>query len=112
VRNLSGGELGRHVAERDGAYWVTSPLHKTIDYRVHNLIADPFPKSHDLVVCRNVLIYFAEEAKNGVLAGLAASLRGGGFLFLGGTEIIHDPPALGLIRRSPSLYEKVGGTLP
>ena len=61
---------------------------------------------------RQFLIYFAEEAKNGVLAGLAASLRGGGFLFLGGTEIIHDPPALGLIRRSPSLYEKVGGTLP
>jgi chemotaxis protein methyltransferase CheR len=107
VRNLSGDDLGRHVAPRDGAYWVTSPLHRSIDYRVHNLIADPYPRACDLVVCRNVLIYFAESAKNGVLAGLAGSLRPGGFLFLGGTEIIHDPAALGMARRSPSLYEKL-----
>jgi chemotaxis protein methyltransferase CheR len=108
VRNLSVDELGRHVAERNGAFWVTSPLLRSIEYRVHDLIADPYPKGQDLVVCRNVLIYFVERTKNAVLAGLAASLRPCGFLFLGGTEIIHDPPALGLARRSPSLYQKVG----
>jgi chemotaxis protein methyltransferase CheR len=107
VKNLTEGDLAYHLEVRDdGQFWVCSPLHDKIDFRVHDLIADRYPGPFDLVVCRNVLIYFVDEVKNSVLARLAESVRPGGFLFLGGTEIIHSPEALGLIRRYPSLYEK------
>jgi chemotaxis protein methyltransferase CheR len=107
VKNLTSGEMGYHVEARDdGNFWVCSPLHTKIEFKVHDLIADRYPGPFDLVVCRNVLIYFVDEVKNRVLSGLAGSVRSGGFLFLGGTEIVHNPEALGLIRRAPSLYEK------
>jgi chemotaxis protein methyltransferase CheR len=107
VKNLTQGDLAYHLEVRsDGHFWVRSPLHDRIEFRVHDLIADRYPGPFDLVVCRNVLIYFVDEVKNSVLARLAESVRPGGFLFLGGTEIIHTPEALGLIRRYPSLYEK------
>jgi chemotaxis protein methyltransferase CheR len=107
VKNLTNGDLSHHLAARDdGNFWVCSPLHAKIDFHVHDLIADRYPGPFDLVVCRNVLIYFVDDAKNRVLAGLAGAVRPGGFLFLGGTEIVHNPDAMGLIRRAPSLYEK------
>ncbi|HEV8637845.1 MAG TPA: protein-glutamate O-methyltransferase CheR [Chloroflexota bacterium] len=107
VKNLTEGDLAYHLEVRDdGNFWVCSPLHDRIDFRVHDLIGDPYPGPFDLVVCRNVLIYFVDEVKNSVLARLAGAVRPGGFLFLGGTEIVHSPEALGLIRRYPSLYEK------
>ena len=107
VKNLASGDLGYHLEARDdGNFWVCSPLHAKIEFKVHDLIADRYPGPFDLVVCRNVLIYFVDEVKNRVLAGLAGAVRPGGFLFLGGTEIVHHPEALGLIRRAPSLYEK------
>jgi chemotaxis protein methyltransferase CheR len=110
VKNLTQGDLAYHLEVRDdGNFWVRSPLHDRIEFRVHDLIADRYPGPFDLVVCRNVLIYFVDEVKQSVLVRLAESVRPGGFLFLGGTEIIHSPEALGLIRRYPSLYEKAAG---
>jgi chemotaxis protein methyltransferase CheR len=107
VKNLSNGDLSYHLEPRDdGNFWVCSPLHPKIDFQVHDLIGDRYPGPFDLVVCRNVLIYFVDDVKNRVLAGLAGAVRPGGFLFLGGTEIVHNPDAMGLIRRAPSLYEK------
>ena len=107
VKNLTSGDMGHHLeARQDGNFWVCSPLHSKIEFKVHDLIADRYPGPFDLVVCRNVLIYFVDDVKNRILAGLAGSVRSGGFLFLGGTEIVHHPEALGLIRRAPSLYEK------
>jgi chemotaxis protein methyltransferase CheR len=107
VKNLTAGDLSGHLqAGDDGRFWVRSPLHPRIDFRVHDLIADRYPGPFDLVVCRNVLIYFVDDVKERVLAGLAGAVRPGGFLFLGGTEIVHRPDTLSLIRRAPSLYEK------
>jgi chemotaxis protein methyltransferase CheR len=110
VKNLTECDLSYHLEVRgDGHFWVRSPLRDRIEFRVHDLIADRYPGPFDLVVCRNVLIYFVDEAKHSVLARLAGAVRPGGFLFLGGTEIIHSPEALGLIRRYPSIYQKAGG---
>ncbi|BBP90341.1 hypothetical protein BsIDN1_39590 [Bacillus safensis] len=38
-------------------------VRKHIQFKKHNLLADPYEKQLDLIVCRNVLIYFTEEAK-------------------------------------------------
>lgn len=42
---------------------VKDEIRKNIRFQKHNLLADPYEKDFDIIVCRNVLIYFTEEAK-------------------------------------------------
>lgn len=73
--------------ERD-LYKIKDEVKKCVEFRHHDLLKDEYPKSCDLIVCRNVLIYFTEEAKDYVYRKLNGSLKTGGVLFVGSTEQI------------------------
>jgi chemotaxis protein methyltransferase CheR len=65
----------------------------------------------DLVLCRNVLIYFDEDTKRKILENLAQALMPEGLLALGGTELVMNVPR-GLERRmfeKTSFYARTGG---
>jgi chemotaxis protein methyltransferase CheR len=55
------------------------------------LTVSPLPGSFDLVLCRNVVIYFTPEARSSVHEMLARSVRPGGYLVIGSTERISQP---------------------
>ena len=59
-------ELKRKYFEKisDTAFQVDPELKKCIEFKEHNLLRDLYPNNLDLIVCRNVLIYFTEEAKD------------------------------------------------
>jgi chemotaxis protein methyltransferase CheR len=59
-----------------------------------------------LIVCRNVLIYFTEEAKEEVFIKFNKSLAPGGVLFIGSTEQIINHKEIGYSRKSSFYYEK------
>lgn len=59
-----------------------------------------------LVLCRNVAIYLAPEAKRRLFGALAGALEAGGVLLLGRSERLVDPAALGLERAGPHAYRK------
>ena len=61
----------------------------------------------DLIVCRNVVIYFTAESKEILYAKFCKALRPGSVLFVGGTEIISTPSAYGLQNFGISFYKKV-----
>jgi len=74
--------------QRAGTEWqVRDELKKDMDFRILNLIA-PWPSlpQFDVVFLRNVLIYFDVETKQKILARVAAAMRPGGILLLGGVE--------------------------
>ena len=48
----------------NGAFKVADRLKKTIKFQKQNLLLDTFGDQYDLIVCRNVMIYFTEEAKH------------------------------------------------
>ncbi len=85
---------------------VDPSLKRTIKFERHNLLLDPFPKNLSLIVCRNVLIYFTEEAKNEIFKKFYQSLAPGGVLFLGATEQIMDYRDIGYIRKASFFFEK------
>ncbi|UQA62431.1 CheR family methyltransferase [Polyangium aurulentum] len=62
---------------------VRDEVRARVELSAHNLAVDPYPKGLDVIVCRNVLLYFGNEAAAAVLAGFHASLRPGGVLLLG-----------------------------
>ena len=49
-----------------------------MEFKQHNLLRDEFEQDFDLVVCRNVTIYFAEEAKTELTRKFYRSLKDGG----------------------------------
>ena len=64
---------------------------------------------YDLILCRNVMIYFHENARKRLTERLAKSLKPGGYLFTGHTELLpRDQTAFTYLR--PAIYQKGGET--
>ena len=72
----------------NGIVKISDSLKSCIKFQQHNLLRDPYPKDMDLIVCRNVMIYFTEEAKDQMYYQFSESLRKDGVLFVGSTEQI------------------------
>jgi len=66
----------------------------------------PAPESHDLILCRNTVIYFQEPVRDELHARLARALRPGGYLLVGSTERVNQPAAMGLSAVRPFTYRK------
>jgi chemotaxis protein methyltransferase CheR len=78
-----------------------------VTWRRHDLLRDPFPAEQDLIACRNVVIYFTDEAKDGLYRHFAQALRRGGVLFIGATEAISAPRDFGLQMLASGIYRRV-----
>lgn len=77
---------------QDGSFFkVSEEIKKTVTFKKQNLLADSFGGPYDLIVCRNVLIYFTEEAKDGLYKKFSAALKPDGIFFVGSTEQIFNP---------------------
>ncbi len=85
---------------------VDDEIKKRVKFRQHNLLRDPFIKDCDLIVCRNVLIYFTDEAKDEIFQKFYDSLKPGGILFIGSTEQIMNYKEIGFLRQASFFYEK------
>lgn len=81
-----------------------------IEFIDHNLVTDEVFKEVQLVLCRNVLLYFGNELQQRVVHLLTRSLERGGYLLLGrGENIVNlaeQHPQLELIDSSLQLYRK------
>lgn len=79
----------RYLDAHEGGYTVDPGISSAIDWREVNLL-DPTQVQQlgtfDLVLCRNVLIYFREETAQRVVSKLAAQLNPGGTLLVGVSE--------------------------
>jgi len=106
VRSLTQAQRGRYLTPL-APYFVSQVLKKSIRFEEHDLLLDRFESGFDLIVCRNVVIYFTAEAKEQLYAKFSAALRPGGVLFVGGTEIISGPAKFGLQNFGISFYRKV-----
>jgi chemotaxis protein methyltransferase CheR len=80
------GVAARYLAQRGSELVADPTLLGAIDFRRINLIAPPTIAPCDLIICRNVLIYFDDRRVKRVAAGLTASLAPGGALLVGVTE--------------------------
>ena len=60
----------------------------------------------DLVLCRNIVIYFTEPVRDALHQRLVESLRPGGYLMVGSSERVADPRAMGLASPAPFIYRK------
>lgn len=108
VKNVSRALRLKYFTSFEEGYRVNDALRRRVEFRQHNLLRDPFPVGFDLVVCRNVVIYFTEEAKDKLYRGFWSALKPEGVFFIGGTETLLDAAKLGFNRLCTSFYGKAG----
>lgn len=98
--------LRRFFTREGDHYLVRQELREMVLFAVHDLLKDP-PFSHvDLVSCRNLLIYLDHDLQEHVGSMFHYALNPGGYVFLGASESLDNPP--GLFRcadRSARIYQ-------
>ena len=98
--------IQKYFTKSEDLYTIQPSLKNRITFKKHNLLADRYPMNIDLIVCRNVLIYFTDEAKEQIYQGFNQSLREGGVLFVGSTEQIFTPEKYNLKLLDTFFYQK------
>ncbi len=88
------------------SYQISEEVKKRVEFKQHNLLKDDYGNGWNMIVCRNVLIYFTEEAKDGVFVNFQKALANKGVLFIGSTEQIINYKEIGYTRKNSFFYEK------
>jgi chemotaxis protein methyltransferase CheR len=104
VRNISPVQRSSSFKPGGPPFFVNNALIQKVNFRELDLIAGTYEKDFDLIVCRNVVIYFTAETKQLLYQRFHDALRPGGVLFVGGTEIIPRPQELGFRSTGFSFY--------
>lgn len=106
LANLEDTLINSMFEKTGDLYQVKDRIRNKIYFFKHNLLRDTYPQNIDIVLCRNVLIHFNDLAKKHVYHNLAQALNAGGLVFVGGSEQIMEPEAVGLVRDSIYFYRK------
>ncbi|MGX9461058.1 CheR family methyltransferase [Shewanella sp. A14] len=85
---------------------VKDTVKRLVNFRAHNLLESySLLGKYDIIFCRNVLIYFAPEAKSKILRQFAAALNPNGILFLGASESLAGlSDEFNMVRCNPGIY--------
>jgi len=111
LKNIPKPMLAKYFSEDKGDYWVNKEIKDKAVFKKHNLLADPFEKGFDLIACRNVTIYFTEEAKDMLNKRFYESLKENGVLFVGATEFMMNALKSGYHKLGTCFYQKTAGSL-
>jgi chemotaxis protein methyltransferase CheR len=87
-------------------YFINNDVKKLVDFQVIDLLEDKFPTECDLILCRNVMIYFTEEAKEKLYRKFFNALSDEGVFFVGSTEQIIMPQKYGFTSIKNFFYQK------
>jgi chemotaxis protein methyltransferase CheR len=115
-RGLPIVQMMRWFEELPGAAWRVAPdLRRSVRFEVGSLVAPPVQAERfDIVLCRNVLLYFSADVRRLAFARLASAVAEDGALMLGAGETVighteafaSDPECRGLYLRVPPRTER------
>jgi len=88
-RGLGVTQMLRHFEENRRGWQVVEPTRCVARFQQHNVL-DPSPSRQpfDLILCRNVLLYFGPETRQRAFSRLHSALASDGFLMLGAGETV------------------------
>ena len=97
----------KYFTKVGNSYKIADEIKRQVEFKEHNLLKDPYPTGCHLIVCRNVLIYFTEDAKEEIYKKFNAALTKDGILFIGSTEQIMNYRELNYQRKQSFFFQKV-----
>lgn len=90
-----------------GTYQILDSVKACVEFKQHDLLKDAYPSQCDLIICRNVLIYFTEEAKDEIYKKFNSALKKDAILFVGSTEQIIQPQNMQFATYKSFFYKKI-----
>jgi len=98
--------VAAHFSKKENYYFLHDNIKQTVRFKQHDLLLQPYEHQFDLIVCRNVMIYFTEQAKDTVYQKFSRALRKEGILFVGSTEQVLTPEKYQFRIADTFFYEK------
>lgn len=106
LKNIDEKMLRRYFTSVEGLEKIRDNIKESVIFKKNNLLKDSFEIGYDLILCRNVVIYFTEQAKDILYRKFFNSLKTNGVLFVGGTENILNAKEIGFSSPKTFFYEK------
>lgn len=107
IKNIKREQITKYFIEKDDKYSINEKIKSMVSFKKHDLILDRYDKDFDVIVCRNVVIYFNTDTKEQIYSKFNQSLKKGGLLFVGATESIYNYKEYGFEKASTFIYRKL-----
>lgn len=107
IKNVEKNMIDKYFIKEDNKFIIDKSIKSMVTFKKHDLILDRYEKDFDLIVCRNVVIYFKNDIKKEIFQKFNESLKKGGLLFVGATESIYNYKEYGFEKVSTFIYRKV-----
>lgn len=113
VKPLPGLILNDYFTREGDLYAVREEVKKPVRFLLMDIMKQPPLRHLDLILCRNVLIYFEREKQHVILEIFSRCLRPGGFLVLGKSEAVVGAGESGFepYERRERIYRKKAGSV-
>jgi chemotaxis protein methyltransferase CheR len=108
VKGMPEADLAEYFTEGEEGYIAVDRLRRAVRFKELNLLRDQFDFGFDMIVCRNVTIYFEADVKSELMKNFASALKPGGILFIGATEALLGDDASGFARMGGNFYRWSG----
>jgi chemotaxis protein methyltransferase CheR len=107
VKNIAKDRLKKYFNCEGETYIINDKIKNMVEFKKHDLILEDYDTKLDLIVCRNVVIYFNQDVKDKMYSKFRNSLKTNGLLFVGATESIYNYREFGYEKASSFIYRKV-----
>ncbi|MCI8280385.1 MAG: protein-glutamate O-methyltransferase CheR [Lachnospiraceae bacterium] len=97
----------KYFTKVGASYKIANEIKARVEFKQHDLLKDAYPTGCHLIVCRNVMIYFTEEAKEEIYKKFNQALTKDGILFIGSTEQIMNYKELNYQRNQSFFFQKI-----
>lgn len=107
-RGLGVAQMLRHFEETPAGWQIHEDVRRITRFQQHNILADPpMRQPVDLILCRNVLLYFDADTRRRAFTRLSGALAPDGFLMLGaGETVVGQTDAFLPAERRASIYQR------
>lgn len=107
IKNVKKEQINKYFTIKDDKYIINPKIRSMVNFKKHDLILDRYDMDFDIIICRNVVIYFNAEIKDEIYRKFNRSLKKNGLLFVGATESIYNYKEFGFEKASTFIYRKL-----
>lgn len=109
-RITKGGDLQNYFSKKNKTYTLKPEILSKISFEHHDIIQQPSFLSAQLIMCRNVMIYFKEDFQNKAIKTMDDSLEKYGFFVIGTSETVNNykfKNRFSSIKGEHGIYQKI-----